>query len=185
MKQQMHILLTMFFFALSSNSVSQPLDLSRFDKEDHLDMNTPRSITDSFQIISITPMTRSNIDEATEKLLKYNQRYKEYVRMLRKNKCFVIHIRKNHEVFVIISQQSTPEPTTGKLKEGDYYYLTITPYYDNNFYPKYGICSSVTINSTKYMFDSGAWWFQNLYTSSDLNGCYLQCPPATSKNKQL
>jgi len=184
MKQQMHILLTMFFFALFLNSVSQPLDLSRFDKEDHLDMNTPRSITDSFQIISITPMTRSNIDESTEKLLKYNQRYIEYVKMLQKNKCYVIHIRKNHEVFVIISQQSGHKPKTEKLTEGKYYYMTITPYYDNNFFPKHGICSSVTINSTEYIFDSAVWWFQNLYTSSNLNGCYLQSPPATSKNKQ-
>lgn len=185
MKQQMHILLTIFFFALSSNSISQPLDRSHFDKEDHLSMTTPRSITDSFQIISITPITRSNIDKTTEKLLKYNQRYKEYVNMLQKNKCYVIHIRKNHEVFVIISQQSTHKPKTEKIKEGNYYYMTITPYYDNNFYPKHGISFSVIINSKTYMFDSGAWWFQNLYTSIDLNGSYLQCPPATSKTKQL
>ena len=184
MKQQMHILLTIFFFALSSNSISQSLDLFHFDKEDHLNMATPRSITDSFQIITITPMTRNNIDETTKKILKYNQRYKEYVNMLQKNKCYVIHIRKNHEVFVIISQQSVHKPKTEKLTEGNCYYMTITPYYDNNFYPKHGICFSIIINSKTYMFDSGAWWFQNLYTSNNLNGCYLQCLPATSKNER-
>lgn len=176
--RQMHkifpSLLIVIVLIFSFNCTAQPFDVSVLDEKDHLCMDDPITITDSFQVLSIKQVRKNNLDESVELLLKHNHSYEKYIKQIKKYKCYVIHVKRDNDIFVVVSQSSKNKANTERIVIGQTYVLTLSPYYGRNFYPKYGMCVSIDIDSIKYLFDSGIWWFQNLYTSHNLNGCKIR-----------
>ena len=167
-------LLIVILLIFSFNCTAQPFDVSVLDERDHLCMDDPVTITDSFQVLSIQQVRRNNLDESVKFLLKHKHSYEKYIKHIKTYKCYVIHVKRSHDIFVVVSQSSKNKANTETIVAGQTYVLTLSPYYDSNFYPKYGMCVSIDIDSINYLFDSGIWWFQNLYTSHNLNGCKIQ-----------
>ena len=125
---------------------------------------TPSIVEDTFRVLSIQSLNKK---EHSCEDSKWNETY-------------IIHIENEDGIFVLLSPSTTGITYKNEIKVSDSCFLKIKPYNNHDYYPKHGIFDSFFIHEVCYKLDYGRLWFQNIYTTENLDGLYLV---TDSKNK--
>ena len=127
---------------------------------------TPSIVEDTFRVLSIQSLNKK---EHSCEDSKWNETY-------------IIHIENEDGIFVLLSPSTTGITYKNEIKVSDSCFLKIKPYNNHDYYPKHGIFDSFFIHEVCYKLDYGRLWFQNIYTTENLDGLYLV---TDSKNKGI
>ena len=118
---------------------------------------TPSVVKDTFRILSIQSLNKK---EHSCENSKWNETY-------------IIHIENKDGIFVLLSPSTTGITYNNEIKVSDTCFLEIKPYNNHDFYPKHGIYDNFFIHEVCYKLDYGRLWFQNIYTTDNLDGLHI------------